>query len=312
MSLVDVEPEKEKTQQTFPKLHVYSRRQHHQQNTGQAPSSSIAPSLEPSLNPAPNLNNSSKDQPQIDRTDLSLNPTPNPNSSSSDQPENNESETSSSQNQEIQELDLPIAQRKGVCSCTHHPIENFVSYNALSQPYRAFLSNLSNVNLPKSFEEAMKISDWREVVFEEMKALKKNGTWEICSLPKLLVHVGCKWVFTVKHKSNGTVERFKAQLVAKRYTQTYGIDYLEIFVPMTKMNNVRILLPLATRNDWSLHQMDVKNAFLNGELNEEVYMQLSPGFEEDLGKDKVCKLLKSLSGLKRSPRAWFDRFYRTI
>ena len=210
MPLVDVEPEKEKTQQTVPELRVYSRRQHHQQDTGQAPSSSIASSLEPSLNPAPNLNNSSKDHPEIDRTDLSLNPAPNPNSSSSDQPENNESEIGSSQNHQIQELDLPIAQRKGVRSGTHCPSERFASYNALSQPYGAFLSNLSKVNLPRSIEEAMKISDWREAVFEEMKALKKNGTWEICSLPKGVVPVGCKWVFTVKHKSDGIVERFKA------------------------------------------------------------------------------------------------------
>ena len=78
------------------------------------------------------------------------------------------------------------------------------------------------------------------------------------------------------------------------------------------MNIVTVLLSLVARNDWSLHQMDVKNAFLNGELNEEVYMQLPPGFEEDLGKDKVCKLLKSLYGLNQSPRAWFDRFSRAI
>ena len=91
MPLFDVESKKEKTHQTFPELCVCSRRQHHQQDTGQAQSSSIAPSLEPSLNPTPNLSNSSKDQPEIDRTDLSLNPAPNTNSSSSDQPENNES-----------------------------------------------------------------------------------------------------------------------------------------------------------------------------------------------------------------------------
>ena len=121
----------------------------------------------------------------------------------------------------------------------------------------------------------MKISDWREAVFEEMKTLKKNGTWEICSLPKCVVPVSCKWVFTVKHKSYGTVERFKARLVAKGYTQTYGIDYLETFAPVAKMNTVRLLLSLAARNDWSLYQMHVKNAFLNRELNEEVYMQQS-------------------------------------
>ena len=127
MPLVDVEPRKEKTQQTVPELHVYSRRQHYQQFTGQAPSSSIAPSPEPGLNPTQNLNNGNKDQPEIDRTDLSLNLAPNPNSISSYQPKNNESETSSNQNQKIQELDLPIAQRKGVYSCTHHLTERFVS-----------------------------------------------------------------------------------------------------------------------------------------------------------------------------------------
>ena len=140
------------------------------------PRTSIAPSIEPSLNPAPNLNNSNKDQPEIDRTDLSLNPAPNPNNSSSYQPENNESKTSSFHNQQIQEVNLPIAQRKGVSPCIHHPIERSVSYNAISQPYRVFLSNLSKVNLLRSIEEAMKISYWREVVFEEMKALKKNIT----------------------------------------------------------------------------------------------------------------------------------------
>ena len=150
------------------------------------------------------------------------------------------------------------------------------------------LSNLSKVNLPRSIEEAMKISDWR-VVFEEMKALKKNGTWEICSLPKGVVPVGCKWVFIVKHKSDGTMERFKARLVAKGYTQTYGIDYLETFAPVAKMNIVRVILSLATRNDWSLHQMDVKNAFLNGELNEEVYMQLP------LGLNRILAMIKCVN-----------------
>ena len=98
---------------------------------------------------------------------------------------------------------------QGVRSCTHHPIERFVSYNAVSQPYRVFLSNLSKVKLPRSIE-AMKISHLRKAALEEMKALKKNRTWEIFSLPKGVVPKGCKWVFTIKHKSNGTVERFKA------------------------------------------------------------------------------------------------------
>ena len=217
MPLVDVEPEKEKTQQTVPKLRVYSRRQHHQQDTGQAPRTSIAPRLEPSLNPAPNLNNKSKDQPEIDRIDLSLNPTPNPNRSSSYQPENNESETQPKSPNPRAGSTNSSKKRSPHIMLYLKPIEG-------SCPPK----------LPKSTEEAMKFSDLTEVVFEEMIALKKNGTWEICSLPKGVVPVGCKWVFTVKQKSNGAVERFKADLVGKGYTQTYGIDYLKTFAPMTK------------------------------------------------------------------------------
>ena len=97
-------------------------------------------------------------------------------------------------------------------------------------------------------------------------------------------------------------------MVAKGFTQTYGVDYQETFAPVAKLNSVRILLSLVANFKWPLHQLDVKNAFLNGELEEEVFMTLPPGFEEELGRTKVCRLKKSLYGLKQSPRAWFERF----
>ncbi|CAJ2656645.1 unnamed protein product [Trifolium pratense] len=159
----------------------------------------------------------------------------------------------------------------------------------------------------KNVQVALEVPKWREAVLEEMKALEKNKTWSVMTLPDGKKTVGCKWVFTVKYNSDGSIERYKARLVAKGFTQTYGIDYSETFAPVAKLNTVRILLSLAANLDWPLHQLDVKNAFLNGDLEEEVYMDIPPGFEDKFGSN-VCKLNKSLYGLKQSPRAWFEKF----
>ncbi|KAA0057569.1 Beta-galactosidase [Cucumis melo var. makuwa] len=145
------------------------------------------------------------------------------------------------------------------------------------------------------------------VLRKEMEVLEKNRTWEICALPKGHKTVGCKRVFSLKYKADGTLDRHKARLVAKGFTQTYGINYSETFSPVAKLNTVRVLLSVAVNKDWPLYQLDVKNAFLNGDLVEEVYMSPPPGFETQFGQ-QVCKLQKYLYGLKQSPRAWFDRF----
>ena len=145
-----------------------------------------------------------------------------------------------------------------------------------------------------------------------MQALEKNGTWDVIQKPNEKIPVGCKWVFTIKYKTNGSIECYKMRLVAKGFTQTYRINYQKTFTPVAKINTVRVLLSLVVNLDWLLQQLDVKNAFLNGELEEEIYMDLPSGFDERREKGKVYILRKSLYGLKHSPRAWFDRFIKAF
>ncbi|KAA0063166.1 Beta-galactosidase [Cucumis melo var. makuwa] len=178
---------------------------------------------------------------------------------------------------------------------------------SLDIPIALRKASLDSTIIPKNIYTALECPEWKNAVMEEMKALEKNRTWEICALPKGHKTVGCKWVFSLKYKADGTLDRHKARLVAKGFTQTYGIDYSETFSPVAKLNTVRVLLSVAVNKDWPLYQLDVKNAFLNGDLVEEVYMSPPPGFEAQFGQ-QVCKLQKSLYGLKQSPRAWFDRF----
>ncbi|RVW42182.1 Retrovirus-related Pol polyprotein from transposon RE1 [Vitis vinifera] len=208
--------------------------------------------------------------------------------------------------------DLPIALRKQSRSCTLHPISKFVSYNFLFAKCHAFTTNLDKIQIPKNIQEAFKIPEWKEVVMKEIRALEKNENWEVMNLPRGKKLVGCKWIFTVKYKTDGTIELYKACLVAKGFTRTYGIDYIETFAPVAKLNTIRVLLSLAANLDWPLRQFDIKNAFLNGELEEEVFMMLPPGFCKEEEETRVCKLKKSLYGLKQLPRAWFDRFAKVI
>ncbi|XP_057434172.1 uncharacterized protein LOC130726869 isoform X2 [Lotus japonicus] len=143
---------------------------------------------------------------------------------------------------------------------------------------------------------------------EEMLALEHNATWDLVPLPAGKQAVGCKWVYTTKVNPDGSLARLKARLVAKGYAQTYGVDYTDTFSPVAKLSSVRILISLAATNHWPLFQLDVKNSFLHGDLQDEVYMEQPPGFVAQGECGKVCRLKKSLYGLKQSPRSWFGRF----
>ncbi|KAK2391898.1 putative mitochondrial protein [Trifolium repens] len=209
--------------------------------------------------------------------------------------------------------DLPIALHKGKRSTANpYPVYNFLSYHRLSPSYVAFVSALSSVSIPKTVHEALSHPGWKQAMIDEMIALESNQTWELVPLPPGKSVVGCRWVFNVKVGPDGQIDRLKARLVAKGYTQVYGQDYSDTFSPVAKMTSVRLFLAMAAMKRWPLFQLDIKNAFLHGDLEEEIYMEQPPGFVAQRGRSLVCKLQKSLYGLKQSPRAWFGRFSKVL
>ena len=146
---------------------------------------------------------------------------------------------------------------------------------------------------------------------KEIEALEANNTWSLAPLPPGKTAIGCKWVYRIKYLPDGSIERYKARLVTKGFTQKLGLDYPETFSLVAKSIFVRIVLSLATVKGWFLHQMNIKNAFLHGDLVEDVYMSLTPSFHS-MGEGLVCKLNKSLYGLKQASRQWFAKFSTTI
>nr|KYP48064.1 Retrovirus-related Pol polyprotein from transposon TNT 1-94 [Cajanus cajan] len=146
---------------------------------------------------------------------------------------------------------------------------------------------------------------------QEYSALLKNNTWTLVQLPPNRNAIGCKWVFRIKENFDGSVNKYKAILVAKGFLQQPGFDFNETFSPVIKPVTIRLILTLAISNHWDIHQLDVNNAFLNGSLNETVYMQQPPGFEVH-DSTLVCKLNKALYGLKQVPRQWFERLQYTL
>lgn len=184
--------------------------------------------------------------------------------------------------QEDSSTEMPIALRKGTRAAAAKPVErygfehnigNYVNYDALSASYKVFIASLQAMVIPSDWRNAKKDPKWCAAMREELEALRKQRTWELAELPAGKKTVGCKWVYSVKQNPEGKIERYKARLVARGYSQTYGIDYDETFAPVAKMNTVRILVSCAANFEWPLHQLDVKNAFLHGELKEEVYME---------------------------------------
>jgi hypothetical protein len=170
-------------------------------------------------------------------------------------------------------------------------------------PYRrsAFLAT------PASHRTAVSEPAWRNAMDDEFDALERNHTWTLVPRPPGMNIVGSKWIFKTKFRPDGSVDKHKAHLVARDFTQQHSIDYHDTFSPMVKPVTVRLVLSLVVSRGCCLRQIDVSNAFLHGFLEEDVYMQQPPGFEDSQHPQYVCKLQWALYGLKQSPRAWYAR-----
>ncbi|PKI70166.1 hypothetical protein CRG98_009454 [Punica granatum] len=161
---------------------------------------------------------------------------------------------------------LPISSDS---SGTSYPIKRFVDYSNISYHHKVFLAVIDSDKEPTSYREAVKDRSWRIAMAEEIRALKLNKTWTIEQLPHCKRPIGCKWVYKVKHRADESIERYKSRQVAKRFTQVEGIDDYETFAPVAKLVTVRCLLTVAIVKEWQIHHMDVNNAFLHGDLDEE-------------------------------------------
>jgi hypothetical protein len=160
------------------------------------------------------------------------------------------------------------------------------------------------INEPKGFKEAIaspQSKEWLHAMDEEVKSIKECKVWDLVDLPKDRKAIGCKWVFKVKKDENGNVSRYKARLVAKGFSQKYGVDYDEVFAPVVRSTTFRTLLSIAGNRNYRVKHYDVKTAFLNGNIEEEIFMKQPEGYEEG---DKVCFLRKGLYGLKQAARQW--------
>lgn len=160
---------------------------------------------------------------------------------------------------------------------------------------------------PLYFEEVVKSQKWRLAMDEEIISIEKYQTWRLVELPVGAKKIGVKWVFKTKLNEQGKVDKYKARLVVKGYAQEYGVDYTEVYAPVARMDTVRMVIALAENQGSELYQLDVKFAFLYGELNKDVYVEQPKGYVKRGSEHKVYKLCKSLYGLKHAPKAWFSQ-----
>ena len=187
-----------------------------------------------------------------------------------------------------------------------YPISSVLPYNSLNKNQLCLIASVSSHAEPKLYEEAVKKEEWKNAMKNEIEALNINETWSITDLPLGKRSIGCKWVYKLKFNADGKIKCYKARLMAKGYTQVEGIDYHENFSPVAKITTIRLLIAVTAAKNWHLDQLDVNNAFVHGDLDEEVYMDLPQGLCTEK-PNQVCRLKKSLYGLKQASRQWYSK-----
>ncbi|GJT98308.1 ribonuclease H-like domain, reverse transcriptase, RNA-dependent DNA polymerase [Tanacetum coccineum] len=191
----------------------------------------------------------------------------------------------------------------------HTPLRGFRTLNDL---YENTEELLLAEDEPKNYKEASSDQKWIEAMRVELDSINRNNTWELTNLPKGHKAIGLKWVFKTKRDANGNIIKHKARLVAKGYIQEHGIDFEEVFAPVARIETIRLLLAIAANNKWEVHHLDVKSAFLHGDLKEEVYVTQPEGFIKREDNGKVYRLIKALYGLRQAPRAWNIKLDNTL
>ncbi|GJZ33841.1 retrovirus-related pol polyprotein from transposon TNT 1-94 [Tanacetum coccineum] len=213
---------------------------------------------------------------------------------------------------EVKENEPLNKQISNIKESKDHPLETVIG-NLNQRTLRSQVQNQSNFFCfvssvePKNIKEAIQDESWTMAMQEELNQFKTNDVWCLVPPPTNQTIIGTKWVFKNKLDENGVVSRNKARLVAQGYNQQEGIDFDETYAPVARLESIRILLAYACAHDFKLFQMDVKSAFLNGFINEEVYVAQPPGFVDFEKPNHVFKLKKALYGLKQAPKAWYDR-----
>ena len=209
-----------------------------------------------------------------------------------------ETETMSSQSKEVEEEE-PRRSKRTRFEKSYGP--DFVTYMLESEP--------------RTYSEAVNSTEgplWKEAIQSEVDSILQNHTWELVDLPPGCKPLKSKWIFKRKMKADGTIDKYKSRLVICGNRQTEGLDYFDTYSPVTRITSIRLVLAIAALRNLEVHQMDVKTAFLNGELQEEIYMEQPEGFIATGNERKVCRLVKSLYGLKQAPKQWHEKFDKAV